>query len=156
SGPVPVSSRPLVAIPTPGHTAGHLVFADHGQRLLFAGDHVLPHITPSIGFEPVPTELPLRAYLRSLAAVRQLPDLRLLPAHGPVAASVHARVDQLLDHHGARLDACQAAVEADPRTAYQVAAALLWTRRGRRFDELTPFNQMLAVTETEAHLELLV
>jgi hypothetical protein len=36
-----------------------------------------------------------------------------------------------------------------------VARALRWTRRGRRLDDLDPFNQMLAVTETRAHLELL-
>jgi glyoxylase-like metal-dependent hydrolase (beta-lactamase superfamily II) len=132
-----------------------MVFADQPHGLLFAGDHVLPHITPSIGFEPVPTELPLRAYLTSLALVRRLPDLRLLPAHGPVAGSVHARVDQLLDHHGARLDACQAAVEADRHTAYTVAIALPWTRRATQFADLDLFNQMLAVSETEAHLDLL-
>jgi glyoxylase-like metal-dependent hydrolase (beta-lactamase superfamily II) len=153
---LPLAGRELVAIPTPGHTAGHLVFTDAGRGLLFAGDHVLPHITPSIGFEPVPTELPLRSYLRSLALVRQLPDMRLLPAHGPVTGSVHARVDQLLDHHGARLDACQASVESGRRTAHEVAGTLSWTRRGRRFDELDVFNQMLATAETEVHLELLV
>jgi hypothetical protein len=36
-----------------------------------------------------------------------------------------------------------------------VAGALRWTRRRRRLTELDPFNQMLAVTETRAHLELL-
>ena len=34
----------------PGHTPGHYVFADRADGLLFAGDHVLPTITPSIGF----------------------------------------------------------------------------------------------------------
>jgi len=150
-----LAGRELVAIPTPGHTAGHVVFTDSGRGLLFAGDHVLPHITPSIGFEPVPTELPLRAYLHSLELVRQLPDMRLLPAHGPVTGSAHARVDQLLDHHGARLDACHAAVESGRRTAHEVAATLSWTRRYRRIEELDLFNQMLATAETEVHLELL-
>jgi glyoxylase-like metal-dependent hydrolase (beta-lactamase superfamily II) len=153
--PLALAGRELVAIPTPGHTAGHVVFTDAGTGLLFAGDHVLPHITPSIGFEPVPTELPLRAYLHSLELVRQLPDMRLLPAHGPVTGSVHARVDELLDHHGARLDACGAAVESGRRTAHEVAATLAWTRRRRRIDELDLFNQMLATAETEVHLELL-
>jgi glyoxylase-like metal-dependent hydrolase (beta-lactamase superfamily II) len=152
---VPLPGRQLTAIATPGHTAGHIVFADYQHGLLFAGDHVLPHITPSIGFEPVRARLPLRNYLRSLSLVRQLPDLRLLPAHGRAGGSVHARIDQLMDHHGARLDACQAAVDAGRATAYEVAVALPWTRRGTPFDELTTFNQMLAVGETEAHLELL-
>jgi hypothetical protein len=37
-----------------------------------------------------------------------------------------------------------------------VAAALPWTRRKRRFAELDPMNQLLAVGETAAHLEVLV
>ena len=41
-------------------------------------------------------------------------------------------------------------------TGYEVARALLWTRRDRQLDELDPVNQMLAVIETRAHLELLV
>ena len=66
----------------PGHTAGHFVFADLDAGLLFAGDHVLPTITPSVGFELVYADDPLRDFLGSLERVRRLPDLRLLPAHG--------------------------------------------------------------------------
>ncbi len=153
---LPLTGRELLAVPTPGHTRGHLVFADLDGGLLFAGDHVLPHITPSIGFESAPAASPLGSYLRSLEAVRRLPDLRLLPAHGPVTESVHARVDELLGHHAVRLDACLAAVAAGSGTAYETARALAWTRRERRFDDLDVFNQMLATTETWAHLEVLV
>jgi glyoxylase-like metal-dependent hydrolase (beta-lactamase superfamily II) len=153
---IDLPGRRLAVHPTPGHTRGHVVFVDPAAGLLFAGDHVLPHITPSIGFEPAPGPLPLRDYLDSLLLVRRLPDLRLLPAHGPVTASVHARVDQLLDHHGARLDACAAAVAAGASTAYEAAHRLGWTRRLRPFVDLDTFNQMLAVLETGVHLDLLV
>jgi glyoxylase-like metal-dependent hydrolase (beta-lactamase superfamily II) len=145
----------LQVVPTPGHTQGHVVFTDARAGLLFAGDHVLPHITPSIGFEPVSARQPLGDYLESLRVVRALPDMRLLPAHGPVTASAHARIDELLGHHRDRLSSCAEAVAAGAGTAYQVARALRWTRRGRHLDDLDPFNQMLAVTETRAHLELL-
>jgi glyoxylase-like metal-dependent hydrolase (beta-lactamase superfamily II) len=154
--PLPLGERELLAVPTPGHTRGHLVFADLAGGLLFAGDHVLPHITPSIGFESVPDGSPLGSYLRSLRLMLELPDLRLLPAHGPVTDSVHARVHALLAHHADRLDACAAAVAAGSGTAYETARALTWTRRERHFDELDLFNQMLATTETRAHLEVLV
>ncbi|HEY9473704.1 MAG TPA: MBL fold metallo-hydrolase [Mycobacteriales bacterium] len=153
--PVRLDGRELAVVPTPGHTRGHVVFADRVGGLLFAGDHVLPHITPSIGFEVVPAELPLRDFLESLRLVRSLPDLKLLPAHGPVGESVHARIDQLLDHHGARLDDCEAVVAAGAETGYQAAMAMPWTRRKRHFDDLDPFNQMLATIETSAHLDLL-
>jgi glyoxylase-like metal-dependent hydrolase (beta-lactamase superfamily II) len=152
---VPVGERALRAVHTPGHTRGHLVFADLADGLLFAGDHVLPHITPSIGFEASVTESPLADYLRSLAAVRAMPDLRLLPAHGPVTGSVHARVDELLAHHEDRLAASEAAVRAGAITPYEAARALSWTRRRRAFADLDPWNQMLAVCETAAHLLVL-
>ena len=152
---IELSSRTLGVIPTPGHTQGHVVFTDATTGLLFAGDHVLPHITPSIGFEPVSAPLPLGDFLESLRVVRALPDMRLLPAHGPVTASAHTRIDELLAHHADRLSRCAEAVAAGAGTAYQVACALRWTRRGRRLEELDPLNQMLAVTETRAHLELL-
>jgi glyoxylase-like metal-dependent hydrolase (beta-lactamase superfamily II) len=123
--------------------------------MLFAGDHVLPHITPSVGFEPVVAEQPLGDYLRSLRLMLDMPDMRLLPAHGPVAESTHARVHQLLAHHEDRLEACLDRVAAGARTAYAAALALPWTRRGRRFAKLDPFNQMLATFETGVHLDLL-
>ena len=154
-GPIAVGDRVLEAVSTPGHTAGHLVFHDVEAGLLFAGDHVLPTITPSIGFEPVPTPDPLGAFLRSLAVVRSRPDALLLPAHGPVAPSVHARVEELLAFHERRLAETAGAVAAGAHTAYDVASRLGWTRRLRRMDELDPFNAMLATFETAAHLVLL-
>ncbi|MPZ92892.1 MAG: MBL fold metallo-hydrolase [Actinobacteria bacterium] len=155
SSQIPLTARQLRVLPTPGHTRGHVVFVDDAGGLLFAGDHVLPHITPSVGFEVAVDELPLGNYLDSLRLVRSQPDRRLLPAHGPVAPSAHARVDELLDHHAGRLDQIHARVDAGAHTAYEVARALSWTRHRRTFAELDAFNQMLAVTETEAHLGLL-
>jgi glyoxylase-like metal-dependent hydrolase (beta-lactamase superfamily II) len=154
-GPIALPGRTLHAVETPGHTAGHLVFHDLEAELLFAGDHVLPTITPSIGFEPVLTANPLGAFLGSLALVRSRPDALLLPAHGPVAPSVHARVDELLDHHGRRLDEIAAAVAAGAASAFEVAGVLRWTRRQHRLADLDPFNAMLAVFETGTHLDLL-
>jgi glyoxylase-like metal-dependent hydrolase (beta-lactamase superfamily II) len=147
--------RTLTVIPTPGHTQGHVVFRDAGAGLLFAGDHVLPHITPSIGFEAVSSPHPLQDFLSSLQLVRSLPDMRLLPAHGPVAHSAHARIDELFAHHDDRLARCLAAVQAGAATALEAARSLRWTRRERQLDEMDVFNQMLAVIETRAHLELL-
>ncbi len=147
--------RELEAVATPGHTTGHLVFHDLAGALLFAGDHVLPRITPSIGFEPVPHPNPLRAFLDSLTLMRRRPDALLLPAHGPVAPSVHARVDELVEHHGQRLAEMQAVAAGRTLTAAEVAGQVRWTRRLTPYAELDPFNAMLATFETGAHLELL-
>ena len=148
--------RTLRAIHTPGHTSGHVVFHDPAAALLFAGDHVLPHITPSIGFQPVINRQSLSQYLGSLRLMLTLPDSRLLPAHGPVRPSTHARVRELLDHHETRLALTLQAATPGPVTAFAVAAELPWTRRQRRLAELDPMNQLLAAGETAAHLEVLV
>jgi glyoxylase-like metal-dependent hydrolase (beta-lactamase superfamily II) len=148
-------SRTLRALHTPGHTRGHVVFHDAAAGILFAGDHVLPHITPSIGFEAAPRRLALSDYLRSLQRMLALPDARLLPAHGPVTGSAHDRVNELLAHHDLRLAEIHQAALAGHATAYEVAKALKWTRRQRLFGELDPISQFLAVNETGAHLAVL-
>lgn len=151
-----LNTRTLRVIATPGHTRGHVVFHDVEAKALFAGDHVLPHITPSIGVELNRPASPLRDYLNSLELIRALPDARLLPAHGPVTASVHDRIDELLTHHEQRLTATADCIQHGAHTAFGVAQQLTWTRRGRSFGELDTFNQILAIFETMAHLRVLV
>jgi len=158
AGTIDLGGRHLEVVPTPGHTKGHVVFHDHHSGLLFTGDHVLPTITPSIGFELGAWELPLQNYLSSLKLLLTRPDARLLPAHGHPAESVHDRVEQLLGHHIGRFNQIQIVLRTlgVPATAQDVAARLPWTRRERRLDELDPFNQMLAICETLAHLDAMV
>lgn len=153
---VEVGARTLDAVHTPGHTPGHFVFADQAAGLLFAGDHVLPTITPSIGFTVPPVPDPLGDFMASLTKVRSLPDLQVLPAHGPVAPSTHARVDELIAHHEERLQQSLAALAAGPLTGHAVAHHLPWTRHEKAYDELDLFAQGMASMETKAHLDLLV
>src|SRR6185312_13507486 len=128
---IPLSTRTLRVIATPGHTRGHVVYHDPDANVLFAGDHVLPHITPSIGVELVRPPSPLRDYLGSLRLMSALPDATLLPAHGPVTSSTHARVEELLGHHEKRLTATAEAVAGGASTGFEVAGKLGWTRRKR-------------------------
>lgn len=155
-GTVPTGQGDLEVRATPGHTRGHVVLRDTARGALFAGDHVLPHITPSIGYERAPEPAPLRSYLDSLRLVRDLPDALLLPAHGPVTRSVHTRVDELLAHHEQRLAAAADRVRAGDDTAWAVAAALPWTRRAQHVSQLATEHAALAVLEIAAHLDVLV
>ncbi|WP_436699059.1 MBL fold metallo-hydrolase [Nocardioides sp. BYT-33-1] len=152
-----IGRRQIDAVHTPGHTPGHYVYADQREGVLFAGDHVLPTITPSIGFTAPPADQPLGQFMASLARVRELPDLRILPAHGPVAPSSYARVDELLAHHEHRLALCLASLtERGAVTSLVVARDLGWTRHERALGELDVFSQGMAAMETKAHLDLLV
>ena len=154
---VRLRERTLRVQSTPGHTRGHIVYHDEAHGLLFAGDHVLPHITPSLGFEPFPDGGALEQFLESLAAVRNASADLVLPGHGPAFDNLRGRVDELVEHHRDRLGSCVAALaDGGARSASAVADRLTWTRRSRTFSELDTFNRMLAVSETVAHLELLV
>jgi len=151
-----VGEYELRAVHTPGHTDGHIVFVDATAGIAFTGDHVLPTITPSVSFEAHRPALPLRSFLDSQAAMLRLPDMRVLPAHGHVTDSLHARSRELMAYHELRLDDCSAAVAAGAFDALGVSRALGWTRSRRAFGDLDAFNQMLAVSETVVHLDLLV
>ena len=148
-------TRTLRAVHTPGHTRGHVVYHDAAARIMFAGDHVLPHITPSIGFEAAGNRMALRDYLGSLTRTLALPDARLLPAHGAVTGSTHDRVNELLAHHDLRLAEAHQAVLGGHATPYEVALAIKWTRQQRLFTDLDLFSRVQAVNETAAHLEVL-
>jgi glyoxylase-like metal-dependent hydrolase (beta-lactamase superfamily II) len=154
-GVVHLANRSLHVLHTPGHTVGHVTLHDREAGLLFSGDHVLPRITPSISFEPVPTTLPLADYLASLRRTAEQPDAVLLAAHGPVTGSAHQRVAELLEHHRLRLELTEAQVRAGAELVHAVAEGLRWTRRERHLAELDPMNRMLAVMETKAHLDVL-
>ncbi len=150
-----LAGRRLTAIETPGHTRGHVSYLDKAGGLLFSGDHVLPHITPSIGHEPFSGGYPLLDFLLSLLRVRDLAAELILPAHGRPFTGLAQRVDELLAHHADRLAASLDAVRAGASTALEVAERLPWTRRHRDYGDLDAANRFLAVGETQAHLDLL-
>lgn len=152
---LPLSSRTLRVVATPGHTRGHVMLLDDANATAFSGDHVLPHITPSLGFEPVATPRPLGEYMGSLREGLVAEDVSVLPAHGPVFDSMHGRLTELLRHHDDRLNGSLSHLSSAPRTPAEVAKLLTWTRRQRRLDELGPIDQMLAILETKAHLDVL-
>lgn len=145
----------LLAHATPGHTRGHVAYQQLSTGAFFTGDHVLPRITPSIGLELVPEELPLANYLASLELLLRLDDGPMLSAHGPVTTSVHARVHELLAHHQERFATIIELQASGLTTAHEIAAAMTWTRHGRALTDLHDVHQMTAVVEVLSHLDVL-
>jgi glyoxylase-like metal-dependent hydrolase (beta-lactamase superfamily II) len=142
----------LRAVWTPGHTAGHLCFFDEVAGLLFAGDHVLPRISPNIMLmDPRDTD-PLSDFLESLTTVAKLPVDEVLPAHEYRFAGLEHRVAQLRGHHERRLSEVERLVVANPDSStYAIASLLTWSR---------PWSQLgtmrrAAIGEALAHLVLL-
>ena len=150
---VDCSGLTLVAHATPGHTRGHIVYEDIVDGLLFAGDHLLPRITPSVAFEQAPEESPLTSYLASLRMFAYGPDHRMLPAHGLAGASAKDRAQELLNHHDRRLKVVYDHVVTEARTAFDIATLMRWTRHNKNLSQLGTVHAMTAVLEVRAHLE---
>ena len=142
---IDMGGRPARVRWTPGHTDHHAVLIDEKDGILFAGDHVLPRITSNIGLYPQSRDDPLGDFLDALKKMRDLPIRRVLPAHGEPFDDLAGRVDELLAHHDARLDAVIAALGSRERTAYDVAHDLFPKLR-------SPHEERFALAETLAHL----
>jgi len=143
----------LRAVHTPGHTPGHLCFAEEPSGLFFSGDHVLPRITPNISTSAGSDPDPLRGFLASLARVGQRTPEEVLPAHEWRFRGLAERTTQLAEHHERRLAELLAAVHAYPHgTPWQLAAHLTWSRPWEQYEQRM---RIFAVTETDAHLRLL-
>ncbi|ROZ99137.1 MBL fold metallo-hydrolase [Gordonia sp. OPL2] len=157
-GMLDLPGREIEAVHTPGHTKGHMVFHDHDNHLSFTGDHILPTITPSIGFELGDWELPLAKFLASLELMTSDTEHVIAPAHGAVGGLVGERAQALLHHHARRFDEILEILSdiGEPVPGNLVAQTLRWTRRERPFAGLDTFNQLIAVCETMAHLDVLV
>jgi glyoxylase-like metal-dependent hydrolase (beta-lactamase superfamily II) len=130
----------------PGHADGHLCLLRDG--VLVAGDHLLPRITPTVGLYPRSRPDPLGDYLASLARTIELAPRLALPGHGDPIEDPVGRARELLEHHRERLAATAAALEREPRTAYDVSVDLFGS-------ELGPSDRRFAVAESLAHLERL-
>jgi len=133
---------------TPGHSPGHICLYDEGDKVLFAGDHMLPDLSPNIGLHPQSTPDPLHEYLDGLRRLAGYDPRVILPAHGRPFTGASSRVATLVAHHKKRLDQIEAIVKVGERSAWQVALEL-WGPR----DNL--YEKRLALQEGLAHLQAL-
>ena len=133
-----------------GHAPEMLCLFSPKDNVLIAGDQVLPRISPNVSVWPSEPEAnPLADFLDSLAGFRELPeDCLALPSHGLPFRGLHARIEQLIDHHHERLERALEAC-ATPLTLAEVMP-LLFDR------ELDVHQLQFALGESLAHLNYLV
>ena len=133
---------------TPGHTAGHLSLLRPADRVLIAGDAVLPRITPTLGVNRQRAD-PVGDYVAALDRLAALEPALTLPGHGdPLEGG--ARIGELRAAAVAETSAVAALLEAGPATT--------WEAVDRRYPErqMGAGTRMLALRETLAHLRRLV
>ena len=133
---------------TPGHSPGHICLYDRDEKVLFAGDHMLPELSPNIGLHPQSTPDPLHEYLGGLQRLAAYEPRLILPAHGRPFNDAAGRVTTLVAHHRRRLDQILEIVAGGEMNAWQVALEL-WGPR----DNL--YEKRLALQEGLAHLQAL-
>jgi glyoxylase-like metal-dependent hydrolase (beta-lactamase superfamily II) len=132
-------------IHTPGHSPGHVTVYHPEKRVLIAGDHVLPRISPNIGADMY-AENPLAEYLASLRKLRGLPVDLVLPSHGEPFEDLASRIDSILAHHDER-NGQLLEMLSEPRTGFDLTLGV--------FGELPPENLLHAIRESQAHLNYL-
>jgi glyoxylase-like metal-dependent hydrolase (beta-lactamase superfamily II) len=131
---------------TPGHASGHICFYREETKEIFCGDHVIPQISPNVGYLPGGIdENPLGSFLQSLREIGRYEVNRAYPGHRDPFETFTQRTLELIAHHDTRLELMRQALIAQPQTAYQVC-------RSTFGDRLTLHQLRFALSETIAHL----
>lgn len=132
-----------------GHAPEHACLFCEDEKLLIAGDMVLPRISPNVSVWPnEPDANPLADFLDSLGPIRDLPaETLVLPSHNEPFRGLHERIDELGHHHEERLDKLASLMDG-PKTAMEIARGL-FTR------PLDQHQTGFAIGETLSHIGLL-
>jgi glyoxylase-like metal-dependent hydrolase (beta-lactamase superfamily II) len=128
---------------TPGHSPGHICLYDETDKVLLAGDHILPELSPNIGLHPQSTPDPLHEYLEGLKRLAAYEPTLILPAHGRPFTDAPTRVKALLAHHKKRLEQIAAIVSRGERTAWSVALEQ-WGPRDNSWEKRAALQEGLA------------
>ncbi len=147
---IPLGGTHLEVIHTPGHTPGSVCFYDRKNRILFAGDTVLKHITPNpfFGGHTHRRAMGTGSYLRSLDRLVTY-DVRLsLNGHGEAVEDLREVVERVRAHSRARSEKLLGLVATGkPTHPFELSRRL--------FGELPLTDVWLAFAETLGHLEAL-
>lgn len=142
----------LVAVHTPGHAEGHLVFEHAATGAMIAGDMVAGIGTILID----PSEGDMAQYLASLERMLARAPAALLPAHGPVITDGPAKLREYLAHRRMREARVHAALTDEPATlaellprAYGDTPRMLWPLAERSL--LAHLDKLVAEDRARRH-----
>ena len=138
---------------SPGHTGGHLVYLEAATGTLFAGDQLLPKVSPNPLMEPsvedgTERRRSLRQYLDSLEAMTTMDPALVYPGHGDPVADPRPLIERTIAHHLRRKVQVAGMLGPDRVTPFELAARL--------YPKVGGHEVFLAVSEVVAHLDLVV
>ena len=143
-----IGSRVWQVVIGEGHSPEHACLYCAQDQILVAGDQLLPRISSNVlvtGIEPEAN--PLQLWFNSLGVLDQLaPDTLVLPSHERVFRGLHARTQELREHHQHQFVLLRAHLQAHAvSSAFEAMLCLFPRLRG-------PVDDMLALGESIAHL----
>jgi len=109
-----------------GHSPEHIGFWSPDDRILVAGDQVLPRFTANISAWPGPPDYnPLAHWLDGLGALESTvpDDVLILPSHGDPFRGLHARIAEMRAGHHAMLARIATALDRPRRIVDLLDAA---------------------------------
>jgi len=147
---VPIGERVWRCIAGYGHSPEHISLYNEHDGLLISGDMLLPSISTNVSVVDLePEGDALGMFLDSINQMRSLPaDTLALPSHGLPFTGIHVRIQQLIDHHDARLAEVMQACALQPSSAADMLPVLF-----KR--QLDLHQTTFAMGEAVAHLNYL-
>lgn len=141
----------LEAHHVPGHSGGHFVYLEPSSRTLFAGDQLLPHVSPNPLLEPsledhTERRRSLVDYLATLERFRVMDPSIAYPGHGDPITDVIGLVDETIAGHLDRKAKVAALLTDRGQSPYELARQL--------FPGVKGYDIYLSVSEVVAHLDL--
>jgi glyoxylase-like metal-dependent hydrolase (beta-lactamase superfamily II) len=149
------AGKTLRCIMTPGHSKGHMCLYDDEEKRLFAGDHLLDEITPTIQGR-FNGENPLADYLASLEKIESMEVELVLPGHKHPFTHFKNRIEELRHHHFLRNREILGILSMRAGTAYRIASEMSWNVRGNSWENYAPLQRFMAIGETISHLTYLL
>jgi glyoxylase-like metal-dependent hydrolase (beta-lactamase superfamily II) len=149
--------RTLKVLHRPGHSPSDTVFYDESRAMLLAADHLLKNISSNpllarplgsrAGFSGERPQA-LVTYIDSLAKTRAMDVSLVLPGHGPPIMDHAALIDERMRLHKRRAERIRRLVEAQPRTAHEIAHEL--------WGNVAVTQAYLTLSEVLGHVDLLL
>jgi len=135
----------------PGHAPGHICLYDPEAENFFAGDFLLPHITPNplVEYDPECRRTPsLGLYLEGLRKVSEMNIKTVRPGHGPVFSDHRKLIASYCEHHENRLRHIREVLLNNGELSVFQLSQLV-------FPDSQDLDIFLGLSEVQVHLDIL-